>query len=226
MGIRRRMKKVSLLAVAALMSATLVSAAPAHAAITCAQPTATVHTPAAIKQPVKAATKLATKFTFKTNCGVIEVTTAGKKAPITVTSLQTLINAKYYDGTYCHRLTTSGIYVLQCGDPTASGSGSPTGWKGYKDENLPKADGINYPAGTLAMANSGPNTNGSQIFFVYADTHLGPNYSIIGKITKGLDVVQFVASAGAATPDGKGGYLKSPDGLPIQTVSLNKVTAK
>lgn len=221
------MKKIAVLLTSAVcLFGTVIYAPGATAAVKCAEPKATVRTPAKVAQPLKAANVLAKKFSFTTNCGVIEVTTVGKKAPITITSLQTLMKAKYFDGTYCHRLTTQGLFVLQCGDPTASGSGSPTGWKGYVDENLPKAAGINYPAGTLAMANSGPNTNGSQMFFVYADTQLGPNYTIIGKITKGLDIVKFVAAAGAASSDGQGGYVRSGDGLPIQTVSLNKVVAK
>ena len=105
----------------------------------------------------------------------------------TITSLAALIKGKYYDNSLCHRLTTQGLYVLQCGDPTLTGAGNPTGWKGYADENLPKNANNNYPAGTVAMANSGPGTNGSQVFFVYADTTLGPNYTIWGKITKGTD---------------------------------------
>jgi len=128
--------------------------------------------------------------------------------------MATLAKGKYFDGSLCHRLTTSGIFVLQCGDPTATGSGGP-GFQ-YPDENLPANALNNYPAGTVAMANSGPGTNGSQFFLVYADTTLGPDYTIWGKITKGLDIVQAIAKAGVV---GGGG-----DGTPAQTIALLKVT--
>ena len=91
----------------------------------------------------------------------------GDKAPQTVSSFIFLSKDGFYDDTSCHRLTTSGIYVLQCGDPTGTGSGGP-GYQ-YGIENAPK-DG-KYPAGTLAMARGeDPNTNGSQFFMVYKDT--------------------------------------------------------
>jgi peptidyl-prolyl cis-trans isomerase B (cyclophilin B) len=108
-----------------------------------------------------------------------------------------LANAKYFDQTLCHRLTTSGIFVLQCGDPTSSASGGP----GFtiEDENLPEAIENNYPKGTVAMANSGPNTNGSQFFLVYADTTLGPNYTIWGKITQGIEILEKIAAAGTSS---------------------------
>ena len=112
-------------------------------------------------------------------------------------SFKHLAEAKYFDGTSCHRLTTDNIFVLQCGDPTGTGSGGP----GYQfgDENLPTEGADNYPAGTVAMANAGPGTNGSQFFLVYKDTQLPPSYTIFGTITKGLDVVQKVADAGRTT---------------------------
>ena len=179
------MKKLAIFFVSALAITTVgVVATPAQAAVKCAQATAKAHTPGKVAQPTKAAKPLPKKFTFNTNCGVIEVT-LNPKAPITITSLAALIKGKYYDNSLCHRLTTQGLSVLQCGDPTLTGAGSPTGWKGYKDENLPKNVTNNYPAGTVAMANSGPATNGSQVFFVYEDTSLGANYTIWGKITKG-----------------------------------------
>ena len=98
----------------------------------------------------------------------------------------------YFDDTTCHRLTTKGIFVLQCGDPTATGSGGP----GYSFED--ELDGSEkYPAGTIAMANAGPDTNGSQFFLVYEDTELPPSYTTFGTIDDaGLDVVEEVADAG------------------------------
>ncbi|MFZ9922267.1 MAG: peptidylprolyl isomerase, partial [Candidatus Nanopelagicaceae bacterium] len=128
--------------------------------------------------------KRAPKFlTLQTNCGNIVIETFAKAAPVTITVMSQLARAGYFDKTLCHRLTTEGIFVLQCGDPTASGSGGPT--FRYRDENLPLAAENNYPAGSVAMANSGPNTNGSQFFLVYKDTTLGPNYTLWGKIVSG-----------------------------------------
>jgi peptidyl-prolyl cis-trans isomerase B (cyclophilin B) len=191
----------------------------------CAKSTAKGHAPAKVAQPTVAAKKQAKTLTLTTNCGDIVISLLGAKAPITVTSIATLANAGYYNKSLCHRLTTEGIYVLQCGDPTASGSGSPTGWAGYVDENLPKASGINYPAGTVAMANSGPKTNGSQFFLVYKDTTLGANYTIWGKITKGLDLVQKVGAVGAYQMSGTQA-MYAGDGYPIQTVEIVKASAK
>ncbi|MFC9437102.1 peptidylprolyl isomerase [Nocardia sp. NPDC057030] len=147
--------------------------------------------------------------TLDTTCGAIQIA-LDPRAPQTVNSFAFLSNEKYFNHTKCHRITTKGIYVLQCGDPTAEGNGGP----GYQipDENLA---GATYPAGTVAMANAGPNTNGSQFFLVYQDSPLPPSYTPFGRITAGLDVLQGVAAAG--TRDG------SPDGMPRDDVVLNKV---
>jgi peptidyl-prolyl cis-trans isomerase B (cyclophilin B) len=145
--------------------------------------------------------------------------------------MTTLANQKYFNKTICHRLTTEGIFVLQCGDPTAQGAGAPTGWAGYTDENLPKSGAKNYPAGTLAMANSGKGisgkgTNGSQFFLVYADTQLGPDYTIFGRITSGLDIIKKIAAVGAyeVSSDGKAYY--ASDGFPIQLVAIESASAR
>lgn len=214
------MKKFAIFFVSALAITTVaVVATPAQAAVKCAQATAKAHTPGKVAQPTKAVNPLPKKFTFTTNCGVVEVT-LNPKAPITITSLAALIKGKYFNNSLCHRLTTQGLYVLQCGDPTLTGAGSPTGWKGYKDENLPKNVTNNYPAGTVAMANSGPSTNGSQVFFVYEDTSLGANYTIWGKITKGLDIVKYVAKQGAISKDSSGQLVCSGDGFTAQPVQI------
>jgi peptidyl-prolyl cis-trans isomerase B (cyclophilin B) len=225
------MKRTTAIALLASSLLGLASLTPAHAATRptsvagCAKSTAKGHTPATVKQPTVAAKKAAKTLTLTTNCGDIVISLFGAQAPITVTSIAALANASYYNNSLCHRLTTEGIYVLQCGDPTASGSGSPTGWTGFVDENLPKATGINYPAGTVAMANSGPNTNGSQFFLVYQDTTLGPDYTIWGKITKGLDLVQKVGAVGAYQMSGTQA-MYAGDGFPIQTVEIVKASAK
>lgn len=156
---------------------------------------------------------LPTTMTLHTNCGDI-VIALDPKAPKTVASEAFLAQQGFYTNTACHRLTTNIIYVLQCGDPRGNGTGGP----GYTvpDENLPTGANNNYPAGTLAMANSGPGTNGSQFFLVYQDTTLSPDYTIWGKVTSGLDILQKVAAAGTKDPNG--------DGAPTQPLFLQSAT--
>ena len=155
-------------------------------------------------------------ITFTTNQGEIVVETTPALAPLTVNAIAALAQKNYFDNTICHRLTTEGIFVLQCGDPTGTGTGGP----GFNipDENLPQPTENNYPAGTVAMANAGPGTSGSQFFLVYQDTTLGPDYTIWGSITSGLDILQTIASAGVV--DG------GADGAPLTgvTIESTKVT--
>jgi peptidyl-prolyl cis-trans isomerase B (cyclophilin B) len=150
---------------------------------------------------------------FKTNQGDIVIETVPDKAPLTINALAALANANYFNNTICHRLTTEGIFVLQCGDPDGTGTGGP----GFNipDENLPQPIQNNYPAGTVAMANAGPGTSGSQFFLVYQDTTLGPDYTIWGTITSGLEIVQTIASAGVV-----GG---GTDGSPVTGVTIDSV---
>ena len=157
--------------------------------------------------------KRAPKFlTLQTNCGNIVIETFAKAAPVTITVMSQLAKGGYFNKTLCHRLTTEGIFVLQCGDPTATGSGGPT--FRYRDENLPLAAENNYPEGSVAMANSGPNTNGSQFFLVYKDTTLGPNYTLWGKIVSGLEIVKYIAQGGVKD----GGV----DGAPLRTIGIER----
>ncbi|MCD0443282.1 peptidylprolyl isomerase [Glycomyces sp. A-F 0318] len=145
-------------------------------------------------------------MTVVTNLGTItaDIDTAG--APCTAGSFTFLAMQGYFDDQQCHRLTTDGIWVLQCGDPDAraaieagtpemAGAGSP-GYS-FAEENLPVEAEGNYPAGTLAMANAGAGTTGSQLFIVYEDTTLPADYTILGQVTSGLDIVEQVAAAGA-----------------------------
>jgi peptidyl-prolyl cis-trans isomerase B (cyclophilin B) len=192
----------------------------------CTKPTAKAHAPATLKQPTTADKKLAKTMTINTNCGVITIA-LDPAAPQTVTNLATLARSKYFDGTYCHRLTTEGIYVLQCGDPSAQGNGSPGSWKGYKDENLPANKILTYPAGTVAMANSGPNTNGSQFFLVYKDTTLPASYTIWGKIKTGLPLLQRIEKVGAYKVDqASGNAYYTGDGFPVQPIEIKSVTVR
>lgn len=153
--------------------------------------------------------------TLVTSCGDVVVELDAAAAPQTVASFAFLAEQGYWDDSPCHRLTTSGIFVLQCGDPTGTGRGNP-GY-GYGLENAP-GDGA-YPPGTLAMARtSDPNSNGGQFFVVYEDTVLptdGGGYSIFGRVTEGLDIVEAIAAAGA-----EGG---APDGPPAQPISILSV---
>jgi peptidyl-prolyl cis-trans isomerase B (cyclophilin B) len=188
-------------------------------AIKCATTKAVGHNPPSVAPAEKVLRRIPRTFTLATNCGNIVITTVGAKAPITITQLATLARGGYFNDSLCHRLTTKGLYVLQCGDPTATGGGGPNFT--YRDENLPAEGLYNYPAGTVAMANSGPGvngagTNGSQFFLVFADTTLGANYTIWGTITQGLDIVKAIAKAGV-----RGG---GADGTPNQPISIKRVT--
>ena len=153
--------------------------------------------------------------TLKTSCGDIGIKLDAKNAPHTVNSFVFLAQQNYFDHTKCHRLTTAGIYVLQCGDPTGTGTGGP-GYK-FDDEYLtdPAIQSGTYPAGTVAMANSGTNTNGSQFFLVYQDSQLSPAYTPFGTITSGLDILQHIAKDGVS-----GG---GSDGKPNNNVVINSV---
>ncbi len=150
---------------------------------------------------------------FETNCGEIVIEPFHDDAPMALTAIRALIRGGYYDETLCHRLTTEGLFVLQCGDPTASGYGGPNFTFGL--ENLPENKVDNYPSGIVAMANSGrPPVNGSQFFFVYEDTTLAPSYTIWGRVTKGMEIIKMIAKAG--TKDG------SNNGMPKQTIAIER----
>ena len=150
--------------------------------------------------------------TLQTSAGDIPITMDAQSAPCAVHSLVSLADQGYFDTTPCHRLTTQGIFVLQCGDPTGSGTGGP----GYSFDDELRGDET-YPAGTVAMANAGPDTNGSQFFLVYARTQLPPSYVVLGQMDDaGTEVVQDIAKKGTA--DG------SADGAPKDAVTIESVT--
>ena len=180
----------------------------------CAEPAPTRPDDLTFDAPPDAATAASGTLTLATNCGDISIDLFADDAPATVASMTFLANGGFFDGTACHRLTTAGIFVLQCGDPAGNGTGGP----GYQipDENLPAEGEANYPAGTVAMANAGPGTGGSQFFLVYEDTTLPSGYTIWGQITDGLDIVRAIAEAGVA--DGGG------DGLPAQPIVIETAT--
>ncbi|MDH6126177.1 peptidylprolyl isomerase [Kitasatospora sp. GP82] len=164
--------------------------------------------------PVFDAAKAAKPYhaTLRTSQGAVTFQALTDKAPCTTFSFRFLAEHGYFNRSHCHRLTTKGIYVLQCGDPTGTGSGGP-GYS-FPDENL---TGATYPAGTVAMANAGPNTNGSQFFFVWKDTKLPPAYTPFGRVTAGLDVLQKIAAGGEDDQNNPG------DGYPNLPVNIHQV---
>ena len=134
--------------------------------------------------------------TMVTSMGTLEIALDPLAAPATVNSFVFLARWHYFDGIVFHRIIPG--FVLQGGDPTGSGSGGP----GYRfDDELPKAG--RYELGSLAMANAGPNTNGSQFFVISGPdgVRLPPLYALFGKVVKGLDVVAAINDVG--TPSGK-----------------------
>ena len=152
--------------------------------------------------------------TVKTSVGDLTFDLDADRTPCTVNSFVSLAEQGYFDGTTCHRLTTSGIFVLQCGDPTGTGAGGP----GYSFED--ELDGTEtYGTGTLAMANAGPNTNGSQFFIVYKDSPLPPAYTVFGHVDDAsVGIVQDVAKDGTDNANGQG------DGAPNTPVDIDSVT--
>lgn len=163
-------------------------------------------------------------MTITTNVGTIDVALEPTKAPCNVYSYAYLASKKFFDNTTCHRLTlkASGLEVLQCGDPSGTGSGGPT--YTVKDENLPTKAKVTYPAGTVAVANTGSaHTGSSQFFIVYGDSKLPASYSVIGHITKGLNVVKKVAAAGVkttASPSANASPSPASDGAPKMSVKI------
>jgi cyclophilin family peptidyl-prolyl cis-trans isomerase len=152
----------------------------------------------------------AKKYTalMKTSAGDMEIMLYADKTPITVNNFVTLSKKDFYKNVIFHR-TIKG-FMIQGGDPTGTGSGGP----GYKFED--EAFDGEYTRGTLAMANAGPNTNGSQFFIMHKDNALPKNYVIFGKVTKGLDVVDKIAEA----PTNAGGEGSTP----VNPVKIESVT--
>ena len=180
--------------------------------------------------------KAAYTASINTNLGPIKIDLANSKATCTVNSFVHLASDNFWNNSQCHRMSNSdGLFMLQCGDPTAKASQKlscssttlGTGGPGYEfaSENLPTAGSsgsVTYKAGTVAMANSGGATNGSQFFLVFKDTTLGPDYTPFGTITSGLDILQNVAKAGTScTFAGAGGGVPK-DKVVIDSVSISK----
>ncbi|MDT5102214.1 MAG: peptidyl-prolyl cis-trans isomerase [Mycobacterium sp.] len=164
---------------------------------------------------------------MSTDQGNIGIQLDNAKAPCTVNSFASLAQQGYFNDTPCHRLTTSpGLSVLQCGDPTGSGSGGP-GYQfaneyptnQFQPDDPQLQNPVTYPRGTLAMANAGPGTNGSQFFLVYKDSTLPPGYTVFGKIDDtGLATLDKIAAGGVAG-GGQDGAPATP--VKVKTIGLD-----
>ena len=152
--------------------------------------------------------------TITTTVGDLKATLNREKTPCTVNSFVSLAEQGYFDDVTCHRMTTAGIFVLQCGDPSGTGAGGP----GYSFAD--ELDGTEtYGPGTLAMANAGPDTNGSQFFIVYADSPLPPAYTVFGTVDDAaVKTVENVAKKGVDSDTG--------DGAPKEEVTIQSVSVE
>lgn len=151
--------------------------------------------------------------TFETSVGTFHATLDADATPCTVNSFVSLADQNYFNGTGCHRMTTEGILVLQCGDPSETGGGGP----GYSfADELTGSE--TYGPGTLAMANAGPDTNGSQFFIVYGDSALAPDYTVFGTVDDATVALIEEVAADGTTPEF--------DGAPNTPVELELVTAE
>lgn len=168
------------------------------------------------------------EVTLATSQGTIGLNLDRAESPCTVNSFVSLAQQGYFNDTPCHRLSTTGLMILQCGDPSGQGTGGPgygfvnefpTDQYNPEDSNLEQP--VTYPRGTIAMANTGqPGSNGSQFFLVYDDSPLPPMYTVFGTISEeGLATIEKVAAAGddGSMPAG-GGKPNTP--IQIQTATV------
>jgi peptidyl-prolyl cis-trans isomerase B (cyclophilin B) len=211
-------------------SATTSAAAVTEPAQHCSYTSATAGTVVKASLPTASPDyKAAYTASINTNLGPIKIDLLNSKATCTVNSFVHLASADFWNNTQCHRVSDSeGLYMLQCGDPTAKASEKlscssttlGTGGPGYEfaSENL---TGATYPAGTLAMANTGTaDSNGSQFFLVFKATSLPASYTPFGTITSGLNILQNVGKAGTTCSYSAGG------GVPKEKVIIDSVSIK
>jgi cyclophilin family peptidyl-prolyl cis-trans isomerase len=153
--------------------------------------------------------------TVKTNYGEITIQLFPKEAPLAVNNFVFLARQGYYDGVKFHRIVKD--FMIQGGDPTGTGSGTP-GYR-FADEKVTR----NYVPGTLAMANSGPNTNGSQFFIMLGNVNLPKNYTIYGIVNKGFDIVQKIGDAHVKANPQMGGEVSQPTvDVHIETITIEE----
>jgi cyclophilin family peptidyl-prolyl cis-trans isomerase len=150
----------------------------------------------------------------QTNKGTIRFELLEEDAPKTTESFRLLAERGYYNGVIFHRVIKG--FMIQGGDPTGTGRGGESAWGGRFDDEINPASPVyqrGYKAGTVAMANAGPNTNGSQFFIMHVDYPLSPNYTIFGRVTEGQEVVDAIAN----TPT-------TPNDRPVEPVTIETVT--
>ncbi len=151
---------------------------------------------------------------IQTNKGTIRVELLEADAPKTTENFITLAQRGYYDGIIFHRVIKG--FMIQGGDPTGTGMGGQSAWGGRFNDEIDRSSEVyktGYKAGTMAMANAGPNTNGSQFFIMHVDYPLPPSYTIFGRVTEGQEVVNAIATSATDGND-----------RPMQEVKMEKVT--
>ena len=151
---------------------------------------------------------------IKTNMGTIRFELLEDEAPKTTENFRLLAEKGYYDGVIFHRVIRG--FMIQGGDPTGTGRGGESAWGGRFNDEINRSSDVyrrGYKAGTVAMANAGPNTNGSQFFIMHADYGLPPSYTIFGRVTEGQDVVDAIATTSTG-----------PGDKPVSPVTMEKVT--
>ena len=151
---------------------------------------------------------------IKTNMGTIKFELLESDAPKTTENFITLAERGYYDGVIFHRVIKG--FMIQGGDPTGTGRGGQSAWGGRFDDEISPRSSVyqrGYKAGVVAMANAGPNTNGSQFFIMHSDYPLPPSYTIFGKVSEGQNVVDAIASTSRDRND-----------KPLSEVKMEKVT--
>ncbi len=147
--------------------------------------------------------------TIKTNKGDVTLELFGDESPMAVSNFLVLANTGFYDGVIFHRVIKD--FMIQGGDPQGMGTGGP----GYKFDDELGGEHTQYPPGTLAMANAGPNTNGSQFFIMHGNTPLPNAYTIFGQVTEGQDIVDAIAAVEVGAGD------KPVDPIKISTIEIN-----
>ena len=158
---------------------------------------------------------------IETDKGPIEIEFFPKDAPKAVENFRLLAEHGYYDGLTFHRIIKG--FMLQGGDPSGDGTGGESTWGGTFEDEIAADSPLyrdGYQRGLIAMANAGPNTNGSQFFIMHADYSLSPNYVIFARVTKGMEVVDALADA--PTRLGADGGMSQP----LTPPSIKKVTIK
>ena len=152
--------------------------------------------------------------TIQTNKGTIKFELLEDDAPKTTENFRLLAEKGYYDGVIFHRVING--FMIQGGDPDGTGRGGQSAWGGRFNDEIDSSSEVyrlGYKAGTVAMANAGPNTNGSQFFIMHVDYPLPPSYTIFGRVTEGQDVVNDIATAKTSAGD-----------RPVSEVKMEKVT--